>query len=394
MRIYMICNRYLPVIGGAERQLSLLAHYLLDQGHEVTVVTRRLTADLLPREAINGIPVVRLNPVGLSKVANILIVFRLIYFLIVQRSQFDVLHSQSLGPVGLATITAGWILRKPVVIRAAGAGDIERKRDGYALSLWSSVLRRYILPPALWNAILQKASALVAISEEIAEEAQRHLPGTLVVRIPNGVDVDALQPPAPDKKQDHRAALNLPVTGKLLFFAGRLVNLKRVDVLIEAMPEVLSVFPDCTLILAGSGYLQADSVEADLRSRVQSLGIDRHVIFTGDTDKVSAYLQAADVFVFPSAKEGMPNVVLEAMAAGLAIIASRIGGVTDLLDDESAWLLPVGDISVWQAAIIEALQNAEVAEKRGQLVREQVMAHFSVESVGRQYEQLYEGLMR
>jgi glycosyltransferase involved in cell wall biosynthesis len=392
----MVLNRYLPIVGGAEIQAAQLSNALKERGHNIQIVTRRLTPDLLSQEMINDIPVRRLSPIGLSHMANALIIGRLIAFFIKNRKEYDLIHVHNIGPIGIAAIVAGSLLRKPVILKAPGYGGLRRKDTSVIQpSIYSLLLRRFILPPALWNTILRRASAIIAISQEILQEGLALGFGDLMANIPNGVDTVKFRPvDSQEAKFALRQRLELPQDKTLLLFSGRLAQGKRVDVLLNALPQILKHHPECHVLLAGSGHMQQDSSEDRLRQMAHDLDIADHITFLGKIENIPEHLQAANIYVFPSEHEGMPNAILEAMATGLPIVASRIGGVIDLLDDDSAWLNPVGDHQAFAQSVCYILDNPDEARRRGEFVRQLTEKTYSIQAITEQYETLYYRLLK
>lgn len=395
LRITMLLNRYLPVIGGSEMQAAQLAGELTRRGHTVRIVTRRLNHDLPRHEVINGIEVTRLGPVGLGHVANAAIVPRMLSHLVVTRGFFDVLHIHGAGPVGLATLLAGRITGRPVVLKTATRGDLTREDpEGIQTSAYSRFVRRVLLPPGLWRAALSSAGAITAISAELADEAQSLGLGAQIVRIPNGVDTMRFRPAASAaEKASLRREIGLPANRYLILFAGRLVQRKRIDVLLRALPAVLAQRDDCHVVLAGSGEMQADSVTEELHKLVGEMGIAERVTFMGVVSDVERVYRAADAFAFPSQREGLPNAVLEAMATGLPITASQIGGVSDLLTSECGWLVPPGDVDALAEALSEIVSAPVQAASRGSAARRRAEQMFSLLAVADRYEDLYASLL-
>ena len=389
LRVFMLLDRYLPVIGGTELQASRLAKALHQRGYSVQIVTRRVTSDLPVWETLDGIPVRRLGPTGLGHLANVLIIGRMFLYLIFNASRFDVLHVHGIGPIGLATILAGRIIHKPVILKVATAGDIVRGEAGRLLPYYTRFIRRIILPHWLWCFILKRATHYVAMTTEI--EAEAHACGLQrsVIRIPNGVDTDRFHPASPPEKQQLRRELQLPEAHKLIVYAGRLVVRKRVDVLLDALPEVLHEFPNSTLVIAGSGENQIDSTEINLRSTVQKRNLEFAVKFIGNVSNLHQYLMTADLFVFPSEQEGMPNVVLEAMACGLPVIASNILSITDIASEDAISLIPVGNASALADAILWAFQNPNEALAKAAVAHSRIQEQFSLAAVASAYEMLY-----
>lgn len=393
IRIAMLLNRYLPIIGGREKQISHLIRQLMTKNYNVTVITRRLNHDLATEESIDGVVVKRLQPVGLNHRANIVMVFRLFVFLVVHRRKYDIFHANSVGPIAIATIFAGKLSRTPVVLLIPTAGDIARSQ-ATPLSLFTRILRRFALPQWLWIWILSQASAIVCLSSEIITETKTYNLDRLAHQIPNGVDLTAFQQ-TENTKNNLRQVLQIPTDQfPIVFYAGRLVQRKRIDVLIDAFEKVRQIYPSAHLLIAGTGDLQSDSVEEMLKHQVEQLQLKNNVTFLGVINNVPHYLMASDIFAFPSSQEGLPNVVLEAMASGIPIVACPIGGITDILDDESAYLVPVGDSEAFANALQHIIEYPDEAEQKAKRAQKRVEEQFSMEAVATQYEHLYQSLLK
>jgi glycosyltransferase involved in cell wall biosynthesis len=391
-RICMLIDRYLPVVGGAETQAYALSEELAGRGYEIQILTRRIKSEFPVKEVIGSNQVYRLSPVGLSHKANVFVMFTAIWHLIRHRRTFEVLHVHGIGPLGIASIIASKLLRKKVILKIASYGDL-RRRDavGIAPSLFSRVVRRILLPPRIWFWFLGQANCIVTISREIEEEANS-LNLAKNTYIPNGVDTKKYVPASVNEKTSIKHELNLPA-GHLLVFLGRLVDGKRGDVLIQGIPSVLEKYPETLTVFLGTGRLQQDDVEEELKQQVNNLGLEDNVYFAGEVNNAVSYLQAADVFVFPSEKEGLPNALLEAMACGLPSVVCEIGGVTDIADETTSWVVPVGDVGAFSQAIISALSNPDEAQKRGTEARRKIESQFSLEVVADAYEALYGQLL-
>lgn len=393
MRILMVANRYLPIIGGAERQLAALAPALQKAGHPVTIVTRRITRDLPERETINTVPVNRIHPIGLGKIANILIIPCLIVYLLQQRKQYDIIHTHGIGPIGLASIIAGRLVRKPVLLKAPSVGDLARQEPKKVISGYSRFIRRYILPQPVWRQILKGASGIVTMSQTIVDEARAEGFGQLTVMLPNGVDTTQFHPVDRAGKRRLREKLGLSEDSTMVITSGRLIASKRLDVLIAALPPIVKNHPSVHLYIAGSGSHQTDNIEEQLHQQVAELKIQNHVTFLGLVHNIGEYLKAADLFVFPSETEGMPNALLEAMACGLPIIASDIEGVRNVTTDDCALLVPSGSIDLLTTAITQLLESQR-SDSLGMNAFRHIKNHYAIEAVAQQYISLYESLIK
>lgn len=388
LRILIISNRYLPVVGGAERQADLLGRALQARGHEVQVVTRRLVADLPSQETINGLPVRRLHPIGLSRLANILMVFRLAFFLIRHSKQYDFFHCQGVGPVGLATILAARLSGTPCLVRAPTAGDLRRRAD--SAKGVSFLIRGYVLPDWLWRRLLRQSGAVVAISEEIAQESNFMGLSDTLVKIPNGVNNATFSPLDDEKCAALRLQYGFMPNDNLFITAGRFIPRKRFDIVIRAFAQTAKDTPGAKLVILGEGNPQAS---AELQTLAQEMGVAQQVIFAGMVDTMRDYLAIGDCFLFASNREGMPNVILEAMASGIPIIATRIGGVVDLLDDELAILTEADDLTSFAGALQDFLDDRPAAQERAKAARQRVEQHFSHTTIAGRYEALYRRLI-
>jgi glycosyltransferase involved in cell wall biosynthesis len=217
--------------------------------------------------------------------------------------------------------------------------------------------------------VWRRAHAVVANSYGLCSVAQTANPGFKIDVIPNGVDVDFFHPPAEGRSPTPR-----------LLFVGRMSDQKGLDELIVA----LSGLPEAVeLDIVGDGPHRA-CVEA----LAERLGVRGRVAFHGWLDRkaIVALYQHATLFVFPSRDEGMPNVVLEAMACGLPVVATNIAGTNELvIDGETGLLVPRDDAAALGAAISQCLGSIDAATAMGERGRRRVQEHFSWDSVAAAY---------
>ena len=171
------------------------------------------------------------------------------------------------------------------------------------------------------SAVAGRAHACMAVSDALAERFAEaaSLPRERVRTVRNGVDLERF---APGDRQQARAQLGLPSDGAIALGVGRLVPGKGFDVAARAVRRL----PDCTLALVGDGAE---------RTRIADAG-DGRVVFLGSQppERVALAYRAADVLVLPSEREGWPNVVTEALASGLPVVATRVGGIPQILGDD------------------------------------------------------------
>jgi glycosyltransferase involved in cell wall biosynthesis len=228
----------------------------------------------------------------------------------------------------------------------------------------------------------------VCVSRAVAAFSVVHtgLPREKLVVIPNGIDLAKYPAEQPaDLREFGIAAGRRAIT-----FVGRLELQKGVDCLIASAPEWLANVPDCDLLLVGEGRLRPS-----LEAACKKAGIADRVHFAGWRSNVPAILAACDLLVLPSAWEGMPNVVLEAMASRRPVVASDVEGVRELLGPNApGQTISYGDTQAMSAAITAFLRSPELSKASGLENRRRAEEHFPVAAMVRAYEDLWESLVR
>jgi len=215
----------------------------------------------------------------------------------------------------------------------------------------------------------------VIANSEAAAAVLRHegVPADRVAVIANGIDLESL--PA----AEHRRSIRTITT---------VANLRRGkghDVLLHAAAGVLQRHPDLTFQLVGDGPLRAS-----LEALAASLGIANRVRFLGHRDDVAAILRASDLFAFPSLMEAFPNGVMEAMAAGLPVVATRVGGIPELIEDgRTGLLVPANDAAAMRAGIERLLASAGEAGMLATAAREQIARRYSFDWMVSAFERLW-----
>ncbi len=225
--------------------------------------------------------------------------------------RFDVIDAHYLYPDGVAAALLGRWLGVPVVQTARGS-DV-------------NVLSRYAFPRRWIRWALRRSAATITVSTALANGIRREIdPGLAPRVIPNGVDLEVFKPL--DREQARRS---LGLRGKTLLLVGKLTAPKGQQIAIESLKEL----PDCELLLVGEG-----PDEGALRRLAETAGVAARVRFLGTIDhaQLPAWYCAADVTVLPSEREGMPNSVLESLACGTPVIATRVGGVPEVMTDPVA----------------------------------------------------------
>ncbi len=368
--ILMIISHFPPAVGGTERQAHELAIRLAQAGYPVTVLTlARLGAPA--REMRGGVTIERtLTGRGRGVLYAASYGGSLLRHMRRLRRRHAVLHAHHLY---LEAVAAAWFSLRaglPAIAKVAGGGpngDFARlKRTGLAMSL----------------PLLRRLRRVVAISAETEAELLSHgFEANRIARISNGVDTNRFAP-APDPEA---AGQTMGFGSETVLFLGRLDALKGLDVALDAWARVAAKRPTAQFLLAGDG-----PARTALESQARELGLSKQVRFLGTRHDSERLLQACQIFVLPSRSEGLSNALLEAMATGLACVASRIGGNTDLVEHGVTGLLtPPGDAATLADMLCALLEEASLRNRLGTAARAAVIERYGMDRVVREYIDLY-----
>ena len=227
----------------------------------------------------------------------------------------------------------------------------------------------------------------VAIAEEVRNSVQKLYGYPNPPLIPNGIPTDEYAPD-PDRRMQWRQAHGFEPDATVLTHIGRFAVQKNHALLIEAFARVHASTP-LYLLLVGSGEL-----EHAVREQVAGLGLENRVRFLGIRADVADILRASDVFVLSSRWEGNPMSVMEAMAAGLPVVSTAVGGVPELVrEGETGLLVPSEDAEALAQAIQALVDDPARRQAMGAAARQHAVAHFDIRHTVRGYEQLYEALL-
>jgi glycosyltransferase involved in cell wall biosynthesis len=295
--------------------------------------------------------------------------------------------------VALDEAFAGWLrTRRPAVLHVhAGIGW-----EGHDLveAGWNAgipVVRTEHLPYLLTDPAQQSrhrmaanlAESLVVVSEAAAE-SYRAEGFTRIVTIRNGID-----PPVVHFARDQtRAALSIPDISRVVITVARFSAQKGHDCLLHAAEEVSQQMPQAVFVLVGNG-----SEREAMQTLTASLDLS-NVAFLGERADVPDLLAAADLFVLPSLFEGLPLAILEAMALGLPIVATRIGGTMEALGSDHPFLVPAGEPCPLAAAIVTALADEAASRTIGIRSRQRFEERFTAARMGRETASLYRATSR
>nr|MBF6591510.1 glycosyltransferase family 4 protein [Ktedonobacterales bacterium] len=373
--VYALIQAYHPFVGGAERQLQSLTSVLPALGVHTTVITRRLPGPgFAPLSAVEGARVYRVRLRGGHVLKSVSYTLGALGILWRHRREVDILHAHELLSPTTTAVLAKLLLRRPVIVKVLGGGAM-----GDIPKLLAKPLGRVRM--ALFTRLVDR---FLCVSAEIAEQltAAGVVPEKLV-HIPNGVDTDLFVPVPADERLARRARLGLP-DGPLAVYVGRLSAEKGVRPLAEAWALVRRRCPGAQLYLLGDGPERA-AIE---QLRLPTLHLP------GGSDQVVSYLQAADLFVLASEREGLSNALLEAMSAGLACVATSVGGTPEIVEDgRTGVLVPAGDVERLAEALTRVLEDEALRTRLGHAARDAVVQRYSLRSVAERLRAVYESVL-
>lgn len=357
-------------VGGTETQAVELARRLPAAGYEVVVGCLKREGPLEERLQGSGIPVkeFRLRK-GIDSPSGLGQLLQMSWFL----RSFDIVHTHDLWS-NLIGVPAA---------RLAGIPAIVSSRRDLSHFDWYEGKRRVCLKwiQNLGGAIVTNAGP---IRDALLEE-DRFNPEKVRV-IHNGVDVAKFK-----SARNERVRLFPDAgDGKLVVLVGNMhTDVKGHPWLIAAAPAVLEQFPETRFVLVGDGE-QRTSFE----QQAQELGVLRNFLFLGRRSDIAEILASCDIAVLPSRAEGLPNAVLEYMATGLPVIASRVGGNAELVQDGTTGILvPSEDSPALSAALLKLLSDPSLTRRLAQAGHEFTVRNFSFERLVEDVDALYTELL-
>ena len=359
-------------VGGTETQAVELALRLPVSEYEVTMGCLRAEGPLLEKLRGSAVNVREFHPSGgLDSAAGLYELIKLAGYL--RREKFDVVHTHDLWS-NLMGVPAARLARVPAIVSS--------RRD-LAHFDWYQGKRRH------WLRRIQNLSGVVLANATPIRDAliseDGFAPEKLRV-IHNGVDTEKFQ-----RAQRDRARLFPDVGNEMLVV---LVGNMHSDVkghpwLIAAAPTVVREFPEVRFVFAGDGELRPT-----FAAQVAQLGLEDRFKFLGRRSDIPEVLASCDLAVLPSRAEGLPNAVLEYMAAGLPTIASRVGGNAELVQDGVTGLLvPAENASALAGALLRFLRDPEQARQIANNGQRFAVENFSFERLIREIDELYAELL-
>ena len=351
--------------GGAEQALVQVVTRLDRRNWEPAVFCLAPPGELVEPLESAGIPVTCFGARAARNVGVLVGLRRVLREFRPQILQTFLYHANIAGRL------AGWMARVPHIVCGIRVAE-RRSRSRLRLDRWTDwMVERH-----------------VCVSEGVAEFTRTvgRLPAEKLVVIPNGVDAArfAQSPPA------DLGAFGIPPNARTLLFVGRLEFQKAPELLIEAAARCLPAHPDTHLLLVGDGALRGR-----LAAQAQETMVADRIHFAGSRTDVPGLMRSASLLVLPSRWEGLPNVVLEAMAAGLPVIATAVEGAAEVVrNGETGWLIPADSVTALADAMTAALDRPELTAALGAAAQQAVVECFTWDRAAGAYAGLYRSLLR
>lgn len=369
MKIVILIGRFLPTtIGGSEFSSYSIAKQLSRRGHKVDVVTI-LDCDLPKESTQNGFCVHRVKTVEIPLLRYTIYGIKSLF--VVKKIKPDIIHSHTISfhAAGLAAFLIKKFLRIPYVVWGQGS-------DVY-LSRKKSFFRK---------TVLKNSDAAIALTNDMKRHMQK-IYDTPISVIPNGYDSDKFENLSESNLYNK---LKIKKDEKVIIFVGRLHSIKGLSYLIEAMEIIYQKYPKSRLLIVGDG-----EERTNLENLVKKMNLDKCVIFIGmvPNETVPEYMVASDVFVLPSLSEGFPLTVVEAMASGLPIVATKVRGLPEIIKDgENGFLVEPRNSEEIAKKVLLVLENDELREKISKRNKEEGNK-YEWESIVEKLEEIYFGVV-
>jgi glycosyltransferase involved in cell wall biosynthesis len=373
-------------MGGPALHVSYLSAGLRDRGYETILVAGSVGQGEQSMAYVAeelGVPVVTIPHLHreISPVRDLLATVRLARIIRAERPAILHTHTAKAGAVGrVAALLAG--RRRPPIIVHTFHGHVLR---GYFGRFWTGVFR------LLERWLARITDALVAVSPEVRDElvAFGVAPASKFRVIRLGIELDERLDRDGAARAETRRVMGIGDERFVMGWIGRMTAVKRTDIVLRSFSRLKDEGVDAVLCMVGDGP-DRRSVE-DLAGE---LGVMRDSLFPGYQEDVGPFFAAFDVFVLPSGNEGTPVTAIEALASGCPVVATRVGGVPDVVTDgEDGFLVEPGDVEELAARLAQLANDPDLRGRMGAAGRERMRSRYAVDRLIDDIDRLYRDLL-
>lgn len=379
----MVTGAYHPEISSGGEQCRNIAQQLIGRA-DVQILTTSVEPALPRHDRVDGVPVTRIRVDVRSGISKVRAFRRMVLDLLRLVRASDIIHLHGYSTKNVIVTIIAKALRKPIVmsLHTSGFDEPEAIEEQGSLALWAFL----------------SADLYLSVSQGLVDTyLAAGLPADRILLIPNGIDIDRFAPVTPERRAALRAQLSIPPDRPVIVFVGFFSADKQPRVLFDAWLQLQSAGRiDATLVFVGatrSNYFEVDAnIATEMKADADRAGLSDRVRFTGLTHDVPSYLQAADLFVLPSRREGLPVALLEAMACGLPSIASRLPGSTEAIIETgvNGVLVPPGDVGALAEAIATLLSDAAERRRLGAAARATIAQRYASGNIADRWLEAYD----
>jgi len=355
-------------LGGTEKHVIRLASALKGRGHETEIVCVFREGVLSEEAQKEGLPLTCLRARQAWRPGALFRIFNWI-----RSRRVDVLHAYLFGFHFFAGCPAR-LLGVPVILSSRRDVDLPQKRRHHWLE-------------NMGNLFVDRVICCSRAVEEWVRQREK-IPSEKILTIYNGVDLKQFE--AAGTGPGIRRELGIPEKAPLIGTVANFSFKKGYPYLLEAVRLILEKRPDAWFLFVGSGPF-----EKEMKEKAREISPSQQIIFTGFRHDVPALLGAMDLFVFASLWEGLPNVVLEAMAMAKPVVSTAVGGVPEVIGSgHDGVLVPPKDGRALSEAILSLLGDSKKAHEMGARAQEKIRKDYPLERMVEEYEDLYLSLWR
>lgn len=368
--------------GGIQKNSRVLLRELNKRGIK-TFVCARNYHNLPRKEVIDG-TLFRRSPIigNLMAVNSVLYLIDCFFWLIQHRKKYDVIHCQQMYAPAMVAALVSFIVKKPILVRVTAAGELGEVKHVQQMPFAKLRLK-----------LLRRVSKWVVLTKQMKDELETlNIAPEKIQIIYNATMIPQEAGFNEQTKLSFRASLGLNYE-KVAVFVGRLSEEKGLDVLIKAWEIVCKKHPQAHLLLLGDGGAYRN-IEKETKDLVFRLNLEESVHFLGHINNAKDYLLASDIFVLPSRTEGMSNSLVEAMAAGTAIVATDIVANQEIcMNEVNSLLVEPNKYDLLADAIIKIFDSPPLAKSLAQSAKSFAEENLSIEAMTSHYLNLYQKMI-
>jgi glycosyltransferase involved in cell wall biosynthesis len=373
-------------MGGPALHVAYLTEGLRQRGYETVLVAGTLARgedSMAFVAAERDVEIVQIDQLGreISPLRDLVATVRLARLIRKERPQILHTHTAKAGTVGrVAAVLAG--SRRPPIIVHTFHGHVLRGYFGPLRSRFFRQLERWLAT---------KTTALIAVSPQVRDDlvALGVAPKERFVVIRLGIELDERVAANSNGRADNRRYLGIPGDRFAVGWIGRMTAVKRTDDILVAFKRLRDSGVDAVLCLVGDG-----PDRPELERRAHELGVIRDTVFLGYQEDVAPFYSAFDALILPSSNEGTPVSAIEALAAGRPVVATRVGGVPDVVrDGKDGFLVDAGDTDELADRLEQLARDPALRERMGKQGRERVLPRYAVDRLVQDVDELYRSLL-